>query len=51
LLVMSLLPDYVMGQQQAHGLVMSIQVTEWLAALGGHGEVTSVCPGERPQEG
>ena len=40
-----------MGQQQAHDLVMSTQETEYLAALGGRGEVTFVCLGERPQEG
>jgi len=48
---MSLLPDYVMGQQQAAGLVVSTREAERLAALGDRGEVTTISSGERPQEG
>jgi len=39
---MSLLNEYVMGEQQAHGLIMSIQEAEQPAASGRGGDVTSV---------
>jgi len=47
----SLLSEYMLGQQQAHSLGMSIQEAERLADLRDDGEATSQWSGERLQEG
>ena len=48
---MFLLPENMTGEQQAQGLAVFTQEAVQPAALGDHGEVTSVWSGERPQEG